>query len=74
MMKWLDKIPWLIVLVTVVTMGLAPYTPEPHVWEKLNMLVTGLLVKPVDIGDLVLHITPWFLLILKTLREFTRSR
>ncbi len=73
-MKWLDKITWLIVIVTVLTLGLAPYKPEPHVLEKLGMLLTGSLSRPVDIGDLVLHVTPWLLLILKTLREFTRSR
>ncbi len=73
-MKWLDKLPWLIVIVTVVTMGLAPYKPEPHVWEKLNMLMAGTLSRPLDIGDFFLHVTPWLLLILKTLREFSRSR
>jgi hypothetical protein len=38
---------------------------SPHVWEKLQMLVAGELVRPIDIFDLLLHATPWMLLILK---------
>ena len=69
-MKWLDKIPWLIVIVSVVTLGLAPYMPEPHIAEKLRMLVAGELSRPIDIFDLLLHGTPWILLILKSGRQF----
>ncbi len=72
-MKWLDKLPWLIIIVTVVTLGLAPYMPEPHAWQKLNMLVSGSLSKPIDIFDLVLHVTPWVLLVLKFIRQMTRG-
>jgi hypothetical protein len=50
------------------TLGLAPFTPEPHVWEKLKMLFGGNLSKPIDIFDLVLHGTPWVVLILKLVR------
>mgnify|MGYP000585578667 CR=1 FL=1 len=48
--------------------GLAPFAPEPHVWEKLKMLAAGTLHKPIDIFDLVLHGTPWVLLMLKLYR------
>jgi hypothetical protein len=47
------------------TLGLAPFTPEPHVWEKLKMLAAGTLSQPIDIFDLALHGLPWLLLILK---------
>jgi hypothetical protein len=47
------------------TLGLAPFVPEPHIWEKLKMLASGELHKAIDIFDLVLHGTPWALLILK---------
>lgn len=36
------------------------------------MLADGTLAKPIDIFDLVLHATPWVLLILKLLRLLTR--
>ena len=45
------------------TLGLAPFTPEPHVWEKLKMLAAGELVKAIDIFDLLMHATPWLLLL-----------
>ncbi|MEE9347956.1 MAG: hypothetical protein V3U82_07160, partial [Robiginitomaculum sp.] len=47
------------------TLGLAPFRPRPHVWEKLNMLIEGRLIAPVDIGDLLMHGTPWIILALK---------
>jgi hypothetical protein len=67
-MKWLDKIPLSTLVVISLLLGLAPFVPEPHVWEKLKMLAAGTLVKPIDIFDLFMHGTPWVLLILKLLR------
>lgn len=70
-MKWLDKIPLTTLVVISLLLGLAPFMPEPHVWEKLKMLAAGTLSKPVDIFDLFLHGTPWVLLMLKLLRLAT---
>lgn len=64
---WLDKLPWHLIIIAVLTVGLAPFVPEPHIWEKLKMLVAGDLVKPIDWFDLALHGIPYFLLILKIL-------
>ncbi len=52
-------------IVACLTLGLAPFTPEPHVWQKLTMLVSGELDKAVDIFDLLMHGTPWALLFIK---------
>jgi len=60
-----DKIPLPLLVVVCLTLGLAPFTPEPHLLEKLRMLTEGQLVKPIDIFDLVLHGTPWVLLLVK---------
>jgi hypothetical protein len=65
MLDWLDKIPLLILVLLALTLGLAPYLPEPHLVEKLRMLKEGTLKRPLDIFDLVMHATPWVLLILK---------
>ena len=46
-------------------LGLAPFVPEPHLLEKLKMLVAGDLIKPIDIFDLLMHATPVTLLVLK---------
>lgn len=61
----LTDLPWTIVLLLCATLGLAPFTPEPHIWEKLKMLATGALTAPIDIFDLVFHGLPWLLLLLK---------
>ncbi len=47
------------------TLGLAPFMPEPHIWEKLKMLFSGTLKRPIDIFDFALHAVPWLLLALK---------
>ena len=61
--RFLTSIPWPVVILLCLTIGLAPFNP-PHVWEKLQMLVNGQLVKPLDWFDLFMHGTPWILLIL----------
>ncbi len=65
MRKLLHKIPLSLLIVLCLTLGLAPFTPEPHLWEKLKLLVAAELVKPIDMFDLLLHGAPWILLILK---------
>lgn len=67
-MAWLDRIPLGLLVVAALTLGLAPFVPEPHIWEKLKMLASGSLSRPIDIFDLLLHGTPWLLLALKLLR------
>lgn len=69
-MKWLDKLPFVTLIIISLTLGLAPFTPVPHVWEKINMLANGSLTRPIDIFDLFLHGTPWVLLGLKAIRHF----
>ena len=72
-MNWLDKIPFPMLVMIALMLGLAPFVPEPHVWEKLKMLADGSLAKPIDIFDLLMHGTPWVLLGLKSIRHFGMS-
>ena len=67
-MNWIDRIPLRILGIAALTLGLAPFVPEPHVWEKVKMLAAGGLSRPIDIFDLVLHGAPWVLLGLKLVR------
>ena len=60
-----NKIPLPLLVVVCLTLGLAPFTPEPHLLEKLKMLTAGELTRPIDIFDLVLHGTPWVLFVIK---------
>jgi hypothetical protein len=67
-MAILDQIPMNLVILACLTLGLAPFFPEPHIWEKLKMMASGNLVKPVDMFDLALHAAPFVVLALKLLR------
>ena len=69
MLKILDQIPYLLLIVIVVVMVLAPFRPMPHVLEKLIMLKKGILTRPIDIFDLFFHLIPAVLLIGKIIRE-----
>jgi len=59
----LERIPLSLLIVLCLTLGLAPFTPEPHLWEKLKLLAAGELSRALDIFDLLLHGFPWLLLI-----------
>jgi len=62
--NWINNVEWMILIVACLFLGLAPFFP-PHIWEKLLMLFKGELKKPLDWFDLIMHGTPWFLLIAK---------
>ena len=55
----LDNLPWTIVIIACLTLGLAPFFPEPHIWEKLKMLFSGTLTRPIDIFDMAMHGLPF---------------
>jgi hypothetical protein len=63
--RLLDHLSFPILIVICLTLGLAPFTPEPHIWEKLKLLAAGGLTQAIDIFDLLLHGLPWLLLIAK---------
>ena len=67
-MSWLDELSFPLVVIACLLLGLAPFVPEPHVWEKIKMLLAGELSRPLDIFDLLLHGTPFVVLALKLLR------
>ena len=66
MLSLVSKINWPILIVTCATIGLAPLFPEPHVWEKLRMMVQGNLIRAIDWFDLLMHGTPWVLVVLRS--------
>jgi hypothetical protein len=67
MFDWLADLPLSIAIIGALTLGLAPFMPEPHIVEKLRMLRQGTLKRPVDIFDLLLHAAPFALLAAKLL-------
>lgn len=72
-MAWLDKLPLGVLVLACLVLGLAPFMPEPHLWQKLKMLAGGTLSAPIDIFDLFLHGAPWALLLLKLYRRHRTS-
>ncbi|TCO70973.1 RND transporter [Rhodovulum euryhalinum] len=65
MARFLDDLPLALAIVLALSLGLAPFLPEPHVWEKLKMLAAGELRRGIDVFDLCLHGAPWLLLLAK---------
>jgi hypothetical protein len=69
-MSWLDHIPLWLIVVVAIWLALAPFVPEPHLTEKLKMLAAGTLKRPIDIFDLLFHLAPIVLLVLKLIRLY----
>ncbi|MBL4593476.1 MAG: hypothetical protein JKX68_06635 [Flavobacteriales bacterium] len=52
-------------LVASLTLGLAPFRPEPHIWSKLKWILGGAVgMHPMDWFDVLLHGAPWCFLII----------
>ncbi len=71
-MKQLVTIPNALILS--LTLGLAPFFPEPHIWGKLKWIAGGAKgMKGMDWFDVVLHGTPWVLLIVLVITKITKK-
>jgi len=70
---WLDNIPWSALIIGAILLGLAPFAQEPHLLEKLRMLFTGQLSRPIDIFDLFMHGAPTLLIVWKLLRRWQNN-
>lgn len=66
---------WKILLLACLTIGLAPFFPEPHVWAKLRWVAGGAKgMEVMDWIDLTLHGLPWILLIRYLLLRLLKAR
>ena len=74
MLKYIDRIPLLPLAVAATVMALAPFTPEPHLFEKSRMLINGELIKPIDIFDLFWHSFLLLLLVIRLIRIKSAAR
>lgn len=64
-LSFLDKIPYSSLIIGAVLMGLTPFVPMPHSIEKILMFAKGELTKPIDIFDLLFHLSPVLIIGLK---------
>lgn len=55
-------------------LGFAPFYPQPHIVEKLGMLATGTLIRPIDIFDLFWHSWPFVLLGCRVVSDLRHRR
>lgn len=69
-MSFIDKIPLVQLAIGALLLGLAPFFPEPHLFEKLRMLFNGTLKEAIDIFDLLMHAALPILLIVKLVRMY----
>jgi hypothetical protein len=69
LIAFLDYFNYSTLVPAAILLGLAPFFPQPHLWEKLVMLKNGTLAKPIDIFDLIMHATPLLILAAKAGRD-----
>lgn len=65
--KFFTQLPWTVLIFAALLLGLAPFLPEPHLLEKLRLLGSGQLSRPVDIFDLFMHGVPFLFILGKLL-------
>ncbi len=53
-----------IAIISSLTLGLAPFSPEPHIWKQLMNLWNGRSMPGMDWLDLFMHGAPWIFLII----------
>lgn len=63
-----------LVMILCLTLGLAPFFPEPHIWGKLKWIAGGANgMQTIDWFDVVLHGFPWVLLIRVIILKITNK-
>ena len=72
--QWLDALPFLPLIIAAIFLGGAPFIPEPHLVEKIGMLLSGNLIRPIDIFDLFYHGLFPFVVVLKIVRALALSK
>ncbi len=64
---------YLVCIAACLTLGLAPFTPQPHLLEKIRWLAAGTPpLRPIDWFDVALHGTPWLVLLIMCLYDLSR--
>ncbi len=61
----IEKVSYPQLVLLTIMLGLAPFFPIPHTFEKMQMLINGELKKMIDIFDLIFHSSPILLILTK---------
>lgn len=62
---WLQRVPYFPVIMLACVMLIAPVNPEPHLVQKFNWLLLGQPFKLIDAFDVLWHLLPTLVLMLK---------
>ena len=65
----LSNVSWNLLVLFAIVMAFAPFGKTPHLLEKWQMFQAGTLKKPIDIFDVFLHLSPFFLIAIKYFSE-----
>ena len=66
---------WRIVILLCITLGLAPFFPEPHIWSKIKWIAGGAEgMKAMDWFDVLLHGFPFLLLLRLLIKEVIKRK
>jgi len=65
MKSGMKSLPYAFLVPVALFLAVAPIVPEPHLVEKLRMLASGTLRRPLDIFDLFWHAGPLGLLLFR---------
>lgn len=64
---------WKLWLIISLTLGLAPFTPEPHIVGKIRWIIGGAVgMKPIDWFDFMQHGFPFILLFRALIIKFRK--
>ena len=67
-------LPWFVPILGTLSLGLAPFVPQPHLFEKIHMLINGELFRGADIFDLCFHGFFPLLLMVKVVLSLTDTK
>jgi len=68
------KNPFLFPVLASLTLGLAPFYPEPHIVKQYYNIVNGTFNEPIAWLDLAFHGAPWVWLVVVTLLYFLKPK
>ena len=69
----INLLDYRLLIPTALLLGFAPFFPQPHIVEKIGMLLAGTLKRPIDIFDLFWHAWPFVLLVYRIVRDIVNK-
>lgn len=66
-----NKNSFFLAIILCLSLGLAPFTPEPHLWGKIKWIIGGANgMTLIDWFDFFFHLAPWLFLIYISVKYF----